>query len=297
MQSPIAIGYDRNKSEKHQYYLTTLPTSIVRGEAGSRGAFRGVNKEGFVNLLDANQKQFKKAGHKYRKLISNFIQASNDTSFEVHLHPKPGKAVIHLYSNASNAMVSHMNTTKGNRTSQYKVNGGKDQILATLTSLVDNSDTSYLPQVVVDLKNDTTHMKYSNRSQNRKVKSPQMPFYKKENIMNKVPLNVTATDQILNIAKHRPSDSQNARIGNAQKYFLLMYSNKLIFIEKYLFYLILLLGGLPVASKQNINYIKRNKMKNEYKPRISKHTRQHENLHGEKQDIQIKPNSIFSSTS
>ena len=170
--------------------------------------------------MDANQKQFKKAGHKYRKLISNFIQASNDTSFEVHLHPKPGKAVIHLYSNASNAMVSHMNTTKGNRASQYKVNGGKDQILATLTSLVDNSDTSYLPQVVVDLKNDTTHMKYSNRSQNRKVKSPQMPFYKKENIMNKVPLNVTATDQILNIAKHRPSDSINAKIGNRAKIFL-----------------------------------------------------------------------------
>ena len=119
--------------------------------------------------MDANQKQFKKDGHKYRKLISNFIQASNDTSFEVHLHPKPGKAVIHLYSNSSNAMVSHMNTSQGNRASQYKVNGGKDQILATLTSLVDNSDTNYLPQVVVDLKNDTMHMKYSNQSQHQKA--------------------------------------------------------------------------------------------------------------------------------
>ena len=192
----------------------------------------GVNKGRFVNLLDANQKQFKKDGHKYRKLISNFIQASNDTSFEVHLHPKPGKAVIHLYSNSSNAMVSHMNNTKGDRASQYKVNGGKDQILATLTSLVDNSDTSYLPQVVVDLKNDTTHMKYPNQSQNRKAKSRQVPSYKKANIVHKVPLNGTATYQILNITEHRPSDSQNARMGNRPKnisYFCTLLLNVLRF--------------------------------------------------------------------
>ena len=169
--------------------------------------------------MDANQKQFKKDGHKYRKLISNFIQASNDTSFEVHLHPKPGKAVIHLYSNSSNAMVSHMNTSKENRASQYNVNDGKDQILATLTSLVDNSDTSYLPQVVVDLKNDTTHTKYSSQSQNQKVKSPRIPAYKKAKIMNNVSLNVTTPNQILNLTKHKTSNSQNARIGNCPKIF------------------------------------------------------------------------------
>ena len=167
--------------------------------------------------MDANQKQFKKDGHKYRKLISNFIQASNDTSFEVHLHPKPGKAVIHLYSNSSNAMVSHMNTSKENRASQYKVHGGKDQILATLTSLVDNSDTNYPPHVVVDLKNDTMHMKYSSQSQNQKVESPLIPSYKKANIMNNVSLNVTTPYQIFNSTKHRPSNSQNARIGNCPK--------------------------------------------------------------------------------
>ena len=36
-------------------------------------------------------------------------------------------------------------------------------------------------------------------------------------------------------------------------------------------------------------------MQNENQPGISKHTRRHENLYGEQQDIQIKPNSKLKS--
>ena len=192
-----------------------------------------------------------------------------------------------------------MNTSKENRASQYKVHGGKDQILATLTSLVDNSDTNYLPHVVVDLKNDTMHMKYSSQSQKQKVESPLIPSYKKANIMNNVSLNVTRPYQIFNSTKHRPSNTQNARIGSCSKIFptSVFSFSKLMLFEMYQCYLILLLEGLPVAPRQNINYIKHNRTQNENQPGISKHTRRNENLHGEQQDIQITPNSIFPSTS